>query len=258
MNIKFYVEYLQFYTGFSRQPFFTSGEIATNIPERARRQHVVKYGSESGFTLGTLQLFQAHARYDNISLVIEDGYEPHDMTTVNRFRMFGQLEVYSTCNEPFAVVGDSGSLVFMLKDNYEDDLVCVGMVVGTSTHGSCIITPIADVLRAFNLPLCLSRFAHSPQIRVPTGASSDPPPSLDNTLRLILSEISELKQSTQQSIDNLKHYTKQSIDDLEMRFISREQRLYERVENHDIHAVDIAQSNSNEPNGRGEDSDESL
>ena len=160
---------------------------------------------------------QTHARLENIDLAIEEGYGPHNMTSSNRFRMFGQYEIYSTCNEPFAKPGDSGSLVFMLRDNNEDDLVCIGMVIGISSHGSCIVTPIVHVLRAFNLPLSLTRFEHFLQVQ--TGASSNAVPSNDNTLQLILGSVNDLKQSTKQSIDALE-------STFEMRFISLERKLH--------------------------------
>ena len=217
-----------FITGFPRQPVFTSGQISTNI----RRQQVVKYGSESKFTIGTLQLCETHARLENIDLAIEEGYGPHDMTVSNRFRMFGQYEIYSTCNEPFAKPGDSGSLVFMLRDNNEDDLVCIGMVIGTWSHGSCIVTPIEHVLRALNLPLSLSRFEDSSP--VPAGAIGNSTPSNDNILQLILGSIKTLELSTKQSFDALENK-------FEARFISLERK---------VHKIKSARNESDRDNGQ--------
>ena len=96
----------------------------------------MKYDSESKFTTGTLQLNETHVRFENISLAIEEGYGQQDMTVSNDFLMYGQYEVKPRSEEPFAVAGDSGSLVFMLRNNCENDLVCIGMVIGISTHGS--------------------------------------------------------------------------------------------------------------------------
>ena len=207
------MQYLIFHsTGFSRQPFFRSGEIVESIQARSRRHHLVKYGSESKFTAGTLKLFQTHARLENISLDIEEGFGPHDMTSVNRFRMFGQLEVYSNTGETFAKMGDSGSLVFMLRNNKEDDLVCIGMVVGMSSHGSCIMTPISNVLSALNLPLRLARFEQPISAQPEAHASNAT--SHDST-QLILGSIQLLKQS----IDAMENK-------FEMRFISLERKVH--------------------------------
>ena len=143
------------------------------------------------------------------------------MVTTDRFHMFGQREIYSTFGEPFATAGDSGSLVFMLRDNKEDDLVCIGMVVGTSSHGSCIMTPIENVLNALNLPLRLTRFDRTDNRQEEaTGGTSSPS---DNTLQLILASMSDIKQqnmATKQSIDELREKT-------EMRLISLERKVKE-------------------------------
>ena len=142
------------------------------------------------------------------------------MITTDRFHMFGQREIYSTFGEPFATAGDSGSLVFMLRDNKEDDLVCIGMVVGTSSHDSCIMTPIENVLNALNLPLRLTRFDRTENRQEEaTGGTSAPS---DDTLQLILAAISDIKQNmaTKQSIDELREKT-------EMRFINLERKVKE-------------------------------
>ena len=143
------------------------------------------------------------------------------MVTTDRFHMFGQREIYSTFGEPFATAGDSGSLVFMLRDNKEDDLVCIGMVVGTSSHDSCIMTPIENVLNSLNLPMRLTRFDLTENRQEEaTGGTSAPS---ENTLQLILASISDIKQqnmATKQSIDDLREKT-------EMRFISLERQVKE-------------------------------
>ena len=205
---------------------------------------------------------QTHARLENISLAIEEGYGPQDMTVSNRFRMFGQYEIYSTCNEPFAKPGDSGSLVFMLRDNNEYDLVCIGMVIGTSTHGSCIATPIESVLRALNLPLSLTRFENSQPGH--SGAVGNATPSNDNILHLIWGSLQKLEQSTKQSFGAFEQSTKQSIDALEskfeMRFISLERELNKikpqlHPSNRDLDQQNNAEIRANENDA---DSDDSL
>ena len=203
------------------------------------------------FTVGTLQLCETHARLENISLTVEEGYGPRDMTVSNRFRMFGQYEIYSTCHEPFSKPGDSGSLVFMLRDNNEDDLVCIGMVIGTSSHGSCIVTPIVHVLRALNLPLSLSRFEDSSP--VPTGAIGNATPSNDNILQLILGSIKTLELSTKQSFDALENK-------FEARFISLERKVHEIKSTRNESDRYPGQESNEElrPNENDADSDDSL
>ena len=239
---------------------FTSGEIKRTIAPGARRNHVVKYGSESKFTTGTLQLNETHVRLENISLAIEEGYGQQDMTVSNAFLMYGQYEVKPRSEEPFAVAGDSGSLVLMLRNNCENDLVCIGMVIGISTHGSCIVTPIGNVLDALNPPLRLTRFENS-SLMAPRASSSA---SNDNTLQLILGSINDLKQSTTHSIEALKQSTKQSIDALEskfeMRFIYLERKLnrikptyHPSDRHHEQHNYAEMRTNGNDA-----DSDDSL
>ena len=60
-----------------------------------------------------------------------------------------QYEVIQWGTSPFASSGDSGSLVFIL--NEEEELVCIGMVIGGTSYQTAIVTPIEAVLDAFGL-----------------------------------------------------------------------------------------------------------
>lgn len=86
------------------------------------------------------------------------------------FKMFKQIEIYPQDEDsPFLRKGDSGAFIFMITNNVPLVLKCVGMAIAVTSYGSCLMTPIDDILNAFDLsPNNLSKF--TPTI---TGPSHD-------------------------------------------------------------------------------------
>lgn len=141
-------------------PVFESGQILETIGETERRNDVVTYGAESGLTRGALNVDGSYVRIESKELRI---FEKDLFGTLkeNVFTMYHQREVLNIGDRNFFELGDSGALVFMLFDNKRSK--CVGMAIGKTSYGSCIITPIASVLDSLGLkpPLKLKSFTQS-------------------------------------------------------------------------------------------------
>jgi hypothetical protein len=62
-----------------------------------------------------------------------------------------------TPQKAFAAAGDSGALVFQVDppptDDGDDQLVCIGMVVGGTSYYTTAVTPIVPVLEALNVKM---------------------------------------------------------------------------------------------------------
>ncbi|XP_062570146.1 uncharacterized protein LOC134232216 [Saccostrea cucullata] len=100
---------------------------------------VVKYGSTTGFTIGNLYPNEVH-----INFVSENGDLPDKTQSV----MYHQIEIQSLPHGTFFKPGDSGSFVFCI--NQDKTLSCLGMAIGSTTKGSCLVTPMVRILRSFD------------------------------------------------------------------------------------------------------------
>ena len=109
--------------------------------EEYRRNDVIKIGSQSGLTRGSLYLNGVYVRTNNREMVLPDE---------KKVEFFNQMEIQSHYgSKAFFELGDSGSLVFMpLKNN---ELHCIGLAIGKTSYLSCIVTPIDEVLRRLEL-----------------------------------------------------------------------------------------------------------
>ncbi|KAJ8304335.1 hypothetical protein KUTeg_017918 [Tegillarca granosa] len=139
-----------------RSPAFNNGRIMQTIKKKHRRKQVIKFGAESGLTIGSLNLCETHVRMENRDLVLKDYF--HGTNTEKKFIMYHQYEVFSSRNTPFFVPGDSGAFVFMTVDKRTNDLQCIGMAIGQTSHITCLVTPIGALLESFGLPLQLKEF----------------------------------------------------------------------------------------------------
>ena len=128
-------------SGFGRtNPFkFSKGKIMTFDDILAnRRNDLIKVGSTTGVTRGSLYLTDTYVRLSN----------PYLGTTKSgeALAFFNQMEVL---NPKFCLPGDSGALVFMpLK---HDELHCMGLVLGFTSYASCLVTPIEKVFEKLEL-----------------------------------------------------------------------------------------------------------
>ncbi|XP_062578316.1 uncharacterized protein LOC134240240 [Saccostrea cucullata] len=127
-------------------PVFT-GEVV-NVPDPTvscripgKLDSVIKYGSKTGFTIGNLYFNGSHIRF------VDDIGELPDKTPVH---MCNQIEIQSLPHGTFFEPGDSGSFVFCI--NPDKTLSCIGMAIGSTTKGSCFVTPMTRILDSFGLP----------------------------------------------------------------------------------------------------------
>ena len=102
---------------------------------------VVKLGCMTGLTRGKLYSPGTFVRR-----------LPNKHTDESKVEFLGQLEIVpSSKSAKFFDLGDSGSLVFMVLN--EAELYCIGLAVGCTSYGSCIVTPIEHVFKELMLPL---------------------------------------------------------------------------------------------------------
>ena len=182
------------FTGFTELPSFHSGKVDSKFPSMQRNHLVVKFGIASGLTSSQVRLNSMHARVYHDSLSFET--HGNDMNWRQEFMLFNQYEVHSSTRQPFCEPGDSGSFVFNVTENSE--LECIGMVIGRSSSGSCIMTPIKEVLKAFNLPETLTSFeTPSSSQRTETDSSSSQT-QLMSTLQTLTHMIAAQQQQGQE------------------------------------------------------------
>ncbi|XP_061193967.1 uncharacterized protein LOC133202208 [Saccostrea echinata] len=130
----------------NKPPMFT-GEVV-NVPDPmeinkipGKLDSVVKYGSKTGFTIGNLYFNGSHIRF------VDDIGELPDKTPVC---MCNQIEIQSLPHGTFFEPGDSGAFVFCI--NPDKTLSCIGMAIGSTSKGSCLVTPMVRILDSFGLP----------------------------------------------------------------------------------------------------------
>lgn len=131
-------------TGFTEEnpPHFSSGEIIPQMDEPRIGHMVVKCGAVTGLTHGHLALDGSIFRMENQEMQMPGIAAQRSPRIV----MYRQYLVEPLANHPFFEIGDSGSLVFM---HHGRDLKCIGMAIGNTSYGGCIVTPIEAILEAF-------------------------------------------------------------------------------------------------------------
>ncbi|XP_062591064.1 uncharacterized protein LOC134252577, partial [Saccostrea cucullata] len=135
-------------------------KVSNRIPDKS--DSVVKYGSKTKFTIGNLYFNGAHIRF-----VDDTGYLPDKTIAV----MCNQIEIQSLPHGTFFEPGDSGAFVFCI--NPDKTLSCIGMAIGSTTKGSCFVTPMTRILDSFGRPHRLKPC--SPLTSVNTSTVSDNP-----------------------------------------------------------------------------------
>lgn len=136
------------FTGFSMHnpPHFSTGKIMSRMDEPSIGHMVVKCGTITGLTHGLLAVDGGIFRLENQELRLAS---LQGQNFPERITMYGQYLVEFIKNHEFFDLGDSGSLVFMHDE--DKSLKCVGMAVGKTSHGGCIVTPIEAILEAFGI-----------------------------------------------------------------------------------------------------------
>lgn len=104
---------------------------------------IVKYGAQTKLTYGRVQITGAAINNWNPKNLPHEKIRLHQQIEVNP--MFPVLK--------FADIGDSGSPVFLVSENSgEQSMRAMGMLVGGTTYGTGIVTPIWAILDKFDLP----------------------------------------------------------------------------------------------------------
>lgn len=131
-------------TGFTEEnpPHFSSGEIIPQMNEPRIGHMVVKCGAVTGLTHGHLALDGSIFRMENQEMQMPGIAAQRSPRIV----MYRQYLVEPLANHSFFEMGDSGSLVFMHEGR---SLKCIGMAIGNTSYGGCIVTPIEAILEAF-------------------------------------------------------------------------------------------------------------
>ncbi|WAR16106.1 hypothetical protein MAR_030700 [Mya arenaria] len=105
--------------------------------------HCCKYGSATTFTSGEIS-----SDFDNDGLL---SIKEMKFDELKPLVLHKQYEIAPLAeNMPFADFGDSGAFVYCWRSTC--DLVCVGMIVGGTSNGTTVVTPINSVLKQLGVP----------------------------------------------------------------------------------------------------------
>jgi hypothetical protein len=130
---------------------FASGKIQklSDVSQEELVCNVIKVGATTGLTCGQ---FYVDGVY------VKDFEGCYGNSTME---LYNQLEISSTSETKtkFFDLGDSGCLVFLSREGH--DLVCIGVGVGCTSYGSCVVTPIDVALDALSFPAQFIDFTQS-------------------------------------------------------------------------------------------------
>ncbi|XP_062588700.1 uncharacterized protein LOC134250360 [Saccostrea cucullata] len=179
-----------------------------NLPKLVS-DSVVKYGVTTGLTLGCLFNECMHVRINSDNLTLPDilgSTNPRNITVYN------QMEIEGLRGQ-FFDLGDSGSFVFCI--NQDETLSCIGMAIGYTSRGTCLVTPIENVLKSLKLPVTSSCI-----VPVEVRLSSSVKPSMDTMT--ILNAISQMKSDFDKRMDDHQKDIQKRMDeqqkDIQKRF----------------------------------------
>ncbi|XP_061195645.1 uncharacterized protein LOC133203864 [Saccostrea echinata] len=173
---------------------------------------VVKFGATTGFTIGQLYVESVHVRIMNESM----SFPNTNYCAV----MCNQIEIQNMPQGEFFSLGDSGSFVFCI--NPDKTLSCIGMAIGLSARGTCLVTPIDSILQSFGLPSALKPYypfgsGYTPSVSAQATSSISETDvksmaiTLNNIQDLVVS-LNTSMQSVQKRLDSLDKKV-QEIDD---------------------------------------------
>ncbi|XP_062575472.1 uncharacterized protein LOC134237379 [Saccostrea cucullata] len=115
-----------------------------------RNNTCIKVGANTGLTRGLLTVNGITAKYLHGTIIGEPNTPPGE-------DYYAQLEITGPGNMVFSQGGDSGALVFQVDPPKEkggnDNLVCIGMIVGGTSYHSTVATPICAVLEKLKVQL---------------------------------------------------------------------------------------------------------
>ncbi|XP_056001971.1 uncharacterized protein LOC125662195 [Ostrea edulis] len=188
---------------------FTDGETATI--EECRSGMVLKVGAASGLTRGHVHFENAEAVIEKSSVVL---YE-------KRYTLRGQIEVKPYGCTDFISDGDSGSFVFLIVNGNPPVLKCVGLAVARTDHGTCLMTPIENVLSRFNLTIDqLTKFENN----------SEEEDILSKMFRKMTEDMNNQFVATNENVSEIEVRVNENVSEIRNSVARMENRLHE-VEN---------------------------
>ncbi|XP_056002635.1 uncharacterized protein LOC125659834 isoform X2 [Ostrea edulis] len=133
-------------------PEYSKGATRDYRKEQKNRMNsCIKCGTGSGLTRGLLRLNGLAGRCRDTTFSLTNPPSQSQSTYLS------QLEIVGTPQKAFAAAGDSGALVFQVDppatEDGDDQLVCIGMVVGGTSYYTTVVTPIEPVLEALNVKM---------------------------------------------------------------------------------------------------------
>jgi hypothetical protein len=115
-------------------------------------------GAKTGLTIGSLKYENSCARPVHQDVNVGNNFRS---TFYNQFEVIPKIDssLPSETKQLFLDKGDSGALIFIIKNNNPPVLKCIGMAVACTSYGSGIVTPIESIFQTLQLPQnCLSKF----------------------------------------------------------------------------------------------------
>lgn len=124
---------------------FSSGHVFhwDQVTDRELSSPAYKFGGVTGLTKGRL--------YTEGLLVHQELSGTADVSVrQDNITFFNQIEVTLVpgSGDKFFQAGDSGALVYIDNNSRQGESLCVGMAIGYTSYGSCIVTPAGRVLSA--------------------------------------------------------------------------------------------------------------
>lgn len=124
---------------------FSSGHVFhwDQVTEGELSSPVYKFGGVTGLTRGRLYT-------EGLLIRQELGGTDDASVCQDNVTFFNQIEVTPIpgSEDKFFQAGDSGALVHIYNDSRQGESLCVGMAIGYTSYGSCIVTPAGRVLSA--------------------------------------------------------------------------------------------------------------
>jgi hypothetical protein len=208
------------FSGFTTQKAleFTNGKIE-KISDHNCGENVIKIGARSGLTSGYIRTGDTHVKITESRADIIGAQDIFIDENTFGFQMYKQIEILpKDGNSPFLMKGDSGAFVFMITNNEPLVLKCIGMAIAVTSYGSCIMTPIGDVLNALNLPQdSLSKF--TPTITGPSYDSSQ----LETLKKSIMNDFEKLLSGLDKTMATLA--SKEDVQKIDQRLTALEKTV---------------------------------
>jgi len=138
-------------TGFSSNTFpeFNTGWFKDPFQLNTATSVIVKFGSKTHMTRGLLTVKGVQVK----PMEVHFGHPRLQMP----YTFINQMQVEGLGHQAFFQSGDSGSAVFLVKE--DRSLECIGIAIGCTSNYDAIVTPIRPILEALGPNLNLKKFS---------------------------------------------------------------------------------------------------